>query len=127
METIAADLENVRRSSLRVMASVAALDEASLRASSLLPGWTRACRGEGGVGEIDTDTGPDDSADAVIAGSGWQLPAWLSGRGDHGLEVGGRVDTLPALTPYGWAHRRRRVLMCWAFRVRLCALQGPVV
>lgn len=40
-------------------------------------------------------------ADAEVSGSGWQLLAWLVGRGDHGLKVTGRADRLPDLPAYG--------------------------
>jgi maleylpyruvate isomerase len=41
------------------------------------------------------------AADAEVSGSGWQLLAWLVGRGDYGLEVAGKADRLPDLTAYG--------------------------
>lgn len=41
------------------------------------------------------------AADAEVSGSGWQLLAWLVGRGEHGLKVTGRVDRLPDLPAYG--------------------------
>lgn len=40
-------------------------------------------------------------ADAEVSGSGWQLLAWLVGRGDHGLKVAGAADRLPDLPAYG--------------------------
>jgi maleylpyruvate isomerase len=40
-------------------------------------------------------------ADVEVAGSGWQLLAWLVGRGDYGLDVGGQAHRLPDLAPYG--------------------------
>ncbi|MBS2554738.1 maleylpyruvate isomerase family mycothiol-dependent enzyme [Catenulispora sp. NL8] len=45
--------------------------------------------------------GGDGAADAEVSGSGWQLLAWLVGRGDYGLEVAGKADRLPDLAAYG--------------------------
>lgn len=45
--------------------------------------------------------GGDDQAEVVVTGAGWQLLAWLCGRGDHGLDVTGKADHLPELPSYG--------------------------
>ncbi|WP_344409181.1 maleylpyruvate isomerase N-terminal domain-containing protein, partial [Actinomadura nitritigenes] len=41
------------------------------------------------------------AADVEVSGSGWQLLAWLCGRGDHGLKVVGGSGRLPEISVYG--------------------------
>ncbi|MGI5328524.1 maleylpyruvate isomerase family mycothiol-dependent enzyme [Actinomadura nitritigenes] len=41
------------------------------------------------------------AADVEVSGSGWQLLAWLCGRGDHGLKVAGGSGRLPEISVYG--------------------------
>lgn len=92
--------------------TVAGLPERALPAAS---GFRcRLVDADAGRGWLVTDTAaeasaPDVSApdaDAEVTGHGWQLLAWLSGRGDHGLRYAGppaaRVAAarLPELFPH---------------------------
>lgn len=51
---------------------------------------------------VRSGDGPGDgSGDAEVSGTGWQLLAWLIGRGDHGLKVTGHAGGLPDLPAWG--------------------------